>query len=419
MATLEEALGGNCVSRTPKSGKAQMAKIDFLLQAVTTEFHASALRKLLSRPDLKRFVASVAYVRLDGVNAVANELKTVAKVAKFFVGIRNDITSVQALRRLLELGVTVYAVDTASRSKIFHPKVFLAKGKAEASAIIGSANMTFSGLHNNIEAGAILALSLANTDDKAFLDSSLKIFDELPTRFPDHVFEVKNAAAVEKLFDDGRLVDEDIVVAPAVTSSVRKGERDKLTSMKLVHHASPERKRRAVKAKPAVAAVTPTPAAPAPTPAPAPVVQVPEFVLTWESRKLTERDLNIPSGKQTHATGSMLWKKGAAKDIDQRHFFRVEAFAGLDWHTDRTLPHYERADASFQIVVKGLNYGSFKLELSHNTKTNTKTYKQKNSMTSLHWGPALKFVAKRDLLARIMSLYRKEGNPPEFLIEID
>jgi len=397
-----------------------MAKIDFLLQAVTPEFHARALKKLLSRPDLERFVASVAYVRLDGVNAVANELKSVAKFAKFFVGIRNDITSVQALRRLLELGVKIYAVDTASRSKIFHPKVFLAKGKAGASAIIGSANMTFGGLHNNIEAGAILTLNLANTDDRAFLDSSLKILDELPTRFPDHVFEVKSAAATEKLFDDGRLVDEDVVVAPAVTSSVRKGERDKLASMKLVHHASPERKRRVVKAKSAVAAATPATASPAPTLAPASVVQVPEFVLIWESRGLKERDLTIPSGGTTHRTGSMLWKKGAAEGIDQRHFFRDEVFAGLNWQRDTgKKKHLERTEASFQIIVKGLNYGSFELELSHNTKTNTKTYKQKNSMTSLHWGAARKFVAKRDLLGRIMSLYRKEGNPPEFTIEID
>ena len=40
----------------------------------------------------------------------------------------------------------------------------------------------------------------------------------------------------------------------------------------------------------------------------------------------------------THATGSMLWKKGATEDIDQRHFFRDEVFADIDWGTDRVLP---------------------------------------------------------------------------------
>src|SRR2546428_5479908 len=124
--------------------------------------------------------------------------------------------------------------------------------------------------------------------------------------------------------------------------------------MKFVRNAVPSRKHRSVKTKPAASATRATAAA-APTPVTTPVVHIPEFVLIWESRELTERDLNIPSGKHTHATGSMLWKKGAAQDIDQRHFFRDEAFAGLSWQKDRRLPHYERAEASFQIVVKGLN----------------------------------------------------------------
>ena len=115
----------------------------------------------------------------------------------------------------------------------------------------------------------------------------------------------------------------------------------------------------------------------------------------------------------------MLWKKGAVDDIDQRHFFRDEVFVGLDWWQDEKLQHYERAEAYFQIVVKGLDYGQFKLRLSHNTKTDTKTYIEKNSMTQIHWGVARQVVAQPDLLGRIMSLYRKDGNPPEFLIEID
>jgi hypothetical protein len=93
-----------------------MAKINFLLQAVTTEFHADALRKLLSVPGIERFVASVAFVRQDGVNAVASELKAAGKCTKFFVGIRNDITSVQAIKRLLALGVRVFAVVRAQGS---------------------------------------------------------------------------------------------------------------------------------------------------------------------------------------------------------------------------------------------------------------------------------------------------------------
>ena len=96
--------------------------------------------------------------KTHGVASVANELKGSCKVATFFVGIRNGVTSVQGLRRLVEIGLRVFAVDTASRGIIFHPKFFLVEGTSQAAVLIGSANLTFPGMHNNIEAGAILEL---------------------------------------------------------------------------------------------------------------------------------------------------------------------------------------------------------------------------------------------------------------------
>jgi len=59
------------------------------------------------------------------------------------------------------------------------------------------------------------------------------------------------------------------------------------------------------------------------------------------------------------------------------------------------------------------------LKLTHNTDKKSESYKQKNSMTQVHWGTALKLVAKKDLLGRVMTLYRKDEKPPRFLIEID
>ena len=124
------------------------------------------------------------------------------------------MTSIQAIRVLLALGVRVFAVDTGTRSVIFHPKLFFTEGKTTARLVIGSANMTFSGLHNNIEAGAVLDLDLTSKDDKEFVETMLKTFDELPARFPEHVFQIKDVAAAESLFDDGRLSDEDVVRRP-------------------------------------------------------------------------------------------------------------------------------------------------------------------------------------------------------------
>lgn len=76
-------------------------------------------------------------------------------------------------------------------------------------------------------------------------------------------------------------------------------------------------------------------------------------------------------------------------------------------------------EANFEIVIKGLNFGEHKLKLTHNTDKTSASYEQKNSMTGVHWGTALRLIANRDLLGRVMSLYRKDGIPPQFLIEID
>lgn len=395
-----------------------MAKIELLLQAFGTGIHVSALKTMLSVPKLERFVASVSFVREEGVNAIATELKAKAKACTFFVGIRNDITSVQALRRLLELGVKVFCVDTASRSALFHPKMFLSVAAGSASAIVGSANVTFSGLHNNIEASAVVTLDPADLDDTQFLKTCLDSVDQLPARFPDHVFQIKTVAAANELFDQGRLTDEEVIIVKPTISYVRKGERDKLKPIKLPWHARPKRAKRIRASRRAATAASTATALPAPA-TPIAAGRSAEFVLVWESKALKERDLNIPTGSNTNATGSMLWKKGATEGIDQRHFFREDVFAGLAWTRDPKLSHYERSEAEFTLIIKGLNYGKYRLKLSHNTRQTAATYGRKNAVTSVSWGPVAKIVGKRDLLGRTMYLYRSDRTPPEFLIEID
>ena len=141
--------------------------------------------------------------------------------------------------------------------------------------------------------------------------------------------------------------------------------------------------------------------------------------LLWESGKLTERDLNIPKGSNTNPTGSMLFKKGKTKDIDPRLYFRDAVFSALRWKRD-TKPdtsHLERAEATFNIVLDGKAMGSFKLRLTHNTRTDTHSYKQKNSMTSISWGEAKKVIAKNRLIGKSVAL-RKTKKKDEFTLEI-
>ncbi|HEV8438529.1 MAG TPA: phospholipase D family protein [Methylomirabilota bacterium] len=387
-----------------------MAELEFILQAVTASSHAVAVRKLIQLPNPTHILVSVGFVRELGLDVMEKAIAAVAAKTRFFIGIRNDITSIQAVNRLLAMKVELYAVDTASRSAIFHPKLYVAANAKQARVIIGSANLTWGGLYNNIEASTLVKLDLADKADKKFADEAVDAFAEMLKAHPKHVFLIKNEKHAADLFDSGRLVDETVIPAPSPTARVKKGERDDLPAMKLTRMNLPAVK--LIKTKPAKAAKKPTAK-----------IAVPAAAVTkyevWESKPLTERDLSIPSGAGTNPAGSMGWKKGALEDIDQRHYFRDEVFVDLTWTPDSPPKKWERAEADFELVIKNLNYGVFTLRLSHYTDTNSATYKQNNFMTQLHWGEARKHIAKRDLLARVLRLYRRDTDPPEFTIEID
>jgi hypothetical protein len=351
-------------------------------------------------------------VREAGLAAIEEALKASAADIEVFVGIRNDLTSIQAVKRLLGLNVRLYAVDTATRQTIYHPKLYLASNDANAQVIIGSANLTFGGMYNNIEISAVIDLDLADADDKQFIDEINTAFADLTNAHPDHVFLVRDAAHADELFDQGRLADEEVLPAPNIGSGVKKGSRDSLPPMKLNLKVKPTPKGKTKPPAPPIdggVVVVVPPVGPPPS--------VPHLV--WQSNALTERDLNVPSGTSTHKTGSMGFKKGAWNMDDHRHYFRDEVFNGLTWTPKAVGSHIEIATARFELIVKSLNYGFFELTLTHDTDTTSKSYAQGNMMTGIRWADAKEHIANRDLLDRTLYLYRKDTNPPEFVIEID
>lgn len=394
-----------------------MADLNFILQAVTTANHAESIRTLLALPKPTQIVVSVAFARTTGLEAIQESIKPLAAKTKFFVGIRNDITSIQAIKQLLALKLDLYAVDTGSRQVIFHPKLYLAANASNAIAIVGSANMTFSGLHNNIEVSTRMALDFAkNSADKTFVDTVVTAFDMMLVSHPKHVFKIKDEKHAAQLFEEGRLADETVIVAPTSGSSVRKGDRDDLAPMKLVRVNRPHPPK--AKATPAKAVVPAKAAAAKAIPAPAKPIKGTKYRV-WESKPLSERDLNIPKGANTNPTGSMGFKKGLYDDIDQRHYFYDEVFNDLPWKPDAPGSKKLRATAKFELVIKNISYGVFDLVVAHSTDTTSASYKQSNFMTQLHWGKARPLIAKQDLLGRNLYLYRKDSTPPEFMIEID
>ena len=265
-----------------------MAQLELIFQAVTAATHATAISALLARIDADSVLISVGFAREAGVEALETAIRPFAAHTRVFVGIRNDITSAQAIKRLLRLHVNVFAVDTGSRETIFHPKLYLAVEEGEeAGLIIGSANLTHQGLHNNIEASTQIILNLQDAQEREFVERTLQTFEDMLRDHPEHVFQIRTDAEADKLFEAGRLVDETVIPAPVAVSTVRSGERDALPRMNLRRVVRPRLRR------PARRAATPRRAAPARAAgrsAPKPALPIEDYYLMWESKALRRRD---------------------------------------------------------------------------------------------------------------------------------
>ena len=387
-----------------------------LLQGVTQDNHLATVRCLLRIPSPERVIISVGFMNEGGLVALETALAPIAEQTTIVAGIRNGITSAQGLRKSLDIGCTTYVVDTGSRDVLFHPKVYVSRNAGEARLVVGSANLTVGGLNSNIEASLYMEMELDKTGNASLIADLEAKIDGMIAEYPEHIFQVVDNAMVDGLLDSGRVVDESIRPAPTTSGSSRRRDLDTIPRMNLKtrriarHRSEP---------LPRVLEDGTTPQPPTVAGVTTPVHE--RLILAWRSNPLARRHLTIPTGATTNPTGSMLFGKGALDDIDQRHYFRDEVFADLNWQFDTAARtrHMERAEARFELVIRDVNYGVFTLRLSHNSRTDTKSYEQSNSMTQLHWGEARHIVARHDLLGRTMYLYRDGVDDGLFVLEID
>lgn len=394
-----------------------MATSDFILQGFMPRTHTEELAKLLALKDVEHCILSAAFVNMGGVDLVADKIKPIAMHTTFYAGIRNEITSRQALEKLLEIGVKLYVVDTGSNRILFHPKIYTARSKTAGHVNIGSANFTAGGLNNNIEGGLSLSLDLKDEADKKLYKSIEDEFAGLQAKHPKHILRITKASELKKLEEEDRLLDETKVEPPRPITISKSGggsTGDTLEKIKLA-------------VKPVYKAIKkpPKPKAPTPTPKVVDDTQIEpstsvSWVHVWDSTALTRRDLNIPKGNDnTNVTGSINLDKGKLDaDVDHRHYFRDEVFQELDWKTTKVAT-VDEAFATFQLVIKGVDHGEFTLRIAHTTSTDSAAYKQNNAMTRLSWGEVKKYVAKDQYIDRTMSLYRDSNDPQRFMIEID
>lgn len=400
-----------------------MAK-ELILQGLTERTHAEVLGEMFDS-EMDRAIISVAFASRDGVDLIEPILAPHSNKITVFAGIRNEITSAQALKRLLEIGVSLFAVDTGSRALLFHPKLYYIRAADLSLLAIGSANLTLGGLNNNIEAGVLLELELDDEDDAEFAEGLEQSFDKLTGEHPQNVFAVENDVTINELLDAGRLVDETAAPPPRPSTKAKAGSADPTPRMKM--QSKPLRGKPKPKSPAVVAGIPPVVAAQPPVP-PAPIAAAlgnaasasatvaPSLELVWESKPLSRRSLGIPAGPNSNPTGSTTLGSGTFEDIDRVAYFRNDLFGHLDWTLNGTI---ETATQEFDLVIKGVLLGTFDLTLRHSLTRAAAAATDHNSPTSLSWNDARQLVAREDLLDRTMRIWRSTADPTAFQIEID
>ncbi len=369
-----------------------------------------SLTSLFADRELHSFTGISAFASVAGIQGLAALIENARphlEKAAVVVGIDQKGTSREALQELLTLDADTYVFYQPGIA-IFHPKIYLFEGDRSAEVIIGSSNLTAQGLFANVEASVHLRLDLALETDRAvvqqlkdqfkglfdYSDPNLKKLDDDLIAALSEVGLVPTEAERKALQEKSRAVKSESIISGIFPKRTAAGIPASFSGKKSCKTAKVSAAGKGEKA------LTPE-------------------KLVWESGALTARDLNIPKGTVTNPTGSMLFKKGNTEGIDQRHYFRDTVFAALDWKPDEKpqAAHLERATALFTLVVEGKNTGTFHLALTHNTRTDTRAYEQRNSMTQIHWGDAKSLIARENLIGKNARLFTT-GNMGEFILEI-
>jgi HKD family nuclease len=94
---------------------------------------------------------AIAYVTEDGIKEIENELLQKHAV-KIVTGVHGCISDLPALKNLVSRSNKIIDVRVFLGTNVFHPKLYVFQKKDSAALLVGSSNLTGSGLHNNEEA---------------------------------------------------------------------------------------------------------------------------------------------------------------------------------------------------------------------------------------------------------------------------
>ena len=365
----------------------RMADFKYIMQGFQKDINFfDEIKEVLETEDYTSIWILTAFVNERAICNLMPSIKKSKADISFIIGIRNNVSTYQALKCLINMKVSVFVFDTARIESIFHAKVIVGSGTNSAKVICGSANITTGGLANNIEAGIISKLNLRCESDEKFLTEVREYIDNIIHNYPQNVKKISEDRELDELYEQGLVVDENQRKLRNNFFCASKEKQEKsivsrfpLVNKKLLNFGKKQKQTNAILRKLDHVIVE----------------EVCEEV--WKSNKLTKSHLGIVK-KGTHAKGEMSLGKGQYRQIDQFTYFRDTVFRDLDWKNNKSGD--EIANAYFTMIICGINYGEYKLRILHKRKGMV-AYQQNNYVTSIRWGDVSHLLKNENLLAGV------------------
>lgn len=168
----------------------------------------------------------VAFATSSGTSRLFGALREFVQrggTAAVHVGLSNGITSAQAVEHLLMAGASVFGFESGG-TVLFHPKVYLLRGRTRIWVSIGSSNLTADGLYRNFETNSLTTCNPGHQHDRAATDELIDSLQDL--RAIQGVSRPINAVDLTALLASSSLIDETLVPlpqrVPAVTRTIRR-----------------------------------------------------------------------------------------------------------------------------------------------------------------------------------------------------
>ena len=391
-------------------------KIHFIGQGINdSETVGQRLLSSLSNGLFDTFTAISAFISQSAVLGINEILQNSSlKNYTFIVGIDQKGTSKEALEALLLIENADISIIHTTTSIIFHPKIYIFEGEKQCCIIVGSSNLTSSGLFQNIEASLMLEFEMSNevgvhllSDINKYLGNLSENRKPLSQELIDSLVESK-VVPLEKDNKElrGKQYEED------------NSERDP-SVWEQIKTVFPSMKRNKIPFNFRIKKVE-TGEKPIENEG---VIEfeIKKGALVWQKHNLPPSDAQQVKGN-TNVTGVLrLGQADFRIDgnlIDKNTYFREIIFGDLDWQQTprKNNTPLQEAQTEFDILINNQYFGTFKLRISHDPE---RIAGQANIPTTIHWGTEVVSILKNNnAVSKRLSLYMPVENGQPFTIDI-